>query len=300
MGQDASGRGTMPVATFSIVALDPQTREMGVAVESRYFSVGSVVPWGEAGVGVVATQSFANPDFGPQGIGAMRSGLNAIQAASALVTNDESRDVRQVAMLDAAGNVAVHTGQKCVAVATHLVGDGFSVQGNMLTNEGVLPAMRDAFLTAPGDLAGRLLAALVAGQDAGGDVRGQQSAALLVVGGQRLEKPWLGKELDLRVEDHPEPIVELARVLAVGRAFRYVDAASAAIAEGDPAAASGAIEAAVRLAPDRPDILFWAALGMYSTGDQERALGLFRRIFAASPGLADFLPRVAAAASGIS
>jgi len=285
-----------PISTFSIVARDPTTGEMGVAVESRYFSVGSVVPWAEAGVGAVATQSFANLDYGPRGLDLLRAGLNALQALTMLVENDPGRDIRQAAMVDAAGNVAVHTGQRCVMYAGHRLGEtGFTVQGNMLADEGVLAAMHDAYTAAEGDLANRMLVALDAGQEAGGDIRGQQSAAILVVAGERLEKPWLGRLLDLRVEDHSEPIEELARLVAVGRAFRFVDQAAGAVAQGDPAAAEDAIQLAIALAPDRPDILFWAALGLYTSGDREKALGLFREIFAAAPAMVAFVPRVAAA-----
>lgn len=285
-----------PVSTFSIVARDPETGEMGVAVESRYFSVGSVVPWAEAGVGAVATQSFANVDYGPRGLDLLRAGLNALQALTMLVENDPARDIRQAAMVDAAGNVAVHTGQRCVMFAGHRLGEtGFTVQGNMLADEGVLPAMHDAYVQAEGDLANRMLIALHAGQLAGGDVRGQQSASILLVSGEKLEKPWLGRLLDLRVEDHPAPIEELARLVAVGRAFRFVDQAAGAVAQGDPGTAEEAIRLAISLAPDRPDILFWAALGMYASGDQKQALGLFREIFAVAPAMATFLPRVAAA-----
>ncbi|HWQ29053.1 MAG TPA: DUF1028 domain-containing protein, partial [Dehalococcoidia bacterium] len=210
-------RSLPPAHTYSIVARDPATGALGVAVQSHYFSVGSIVSWAEAGVGAVATQSIANVDYGPRGLALMREGLSASQALSALLENDPGRDVRQVAMVDARGGVAAHTGTRCIPAAGHLSGDGFSVQANLMANDSVWPAMRDAFERSDGELADRLLAALEAAQNAGGDIRGQQSAALLVVSGERSHEPWRGRLFDLRVEDHPEPVAELKRLVRLRR-----------------------------------------------------------------------------------
>jgi uncharacterized Ntn-hydrolase superfamily protein len=212
-----------PVNTFSIVAFDPKTGDLGVAVQSKYFGVGSVVPWAKAGIGAVATQSFAKLAYGPDGLAAMAAGKTAREALDALLEVDARRALRQVAFIDAQGGVAVHTGAECNPWAGHLLGEHFAVQGNLLAGEGVVAAMAEAFALArasgAGELAEWLMAALAAGQAAGGDKRGQQSAALLVVragGGPGGDND---RHIDLRVEDHAEPITELARLLRLHRQF---------------------------------------------------------------------------------
>ena len=199
----------IPVHTYSIVARDPTTGELGVAVQSHYFSVGNVVPWAEAGIGVVATQSFLNLAYGPEGLGLMRAGWSAPEALAELVRHDPEQDLRQVAMVDTAGNSAAHTGERCIAAAGHLVGDGYSVQANIMVDRGVWLAMARAEQAASGDLADRLVAALEAAQAAGGDLRGQQSAALVTVAGAPPEWAGEGKRFDLRIEDHPTSLAEL-------------------------------------------------------------------------------------------
>lgn len=224
MSLGATGMCEPPkVNTFSIVAHDPVTGELGVAVQSRYFGVGSVVPWAKAGVGAVATQSYARVSYGPEGLERMAAGKSPSETLEELTKTDEKREIRQVAMVDAKGRVAAFTGKECMVWAGHSEGEGFSVQGNLLTGEGVITAMREAFEKArkePGtELADWLMAALKAGQEAGGDRRGQQSAALLVV----REKGGPGGEndrfIDLRVEDHATPITELARLLELHKQF---------------------------------------------------------------------------------
>jgi uncharacterized Ntn-hydrolase superfamily protein len=205
------------VHTYSIVARDPRTGQIGVAVQSHYFSVGSAVPWAEAGVGAVATQAFANIDYGPQGLTLMRQGLNAAQALEILLQQDEEREIRQVALVDARGNVAVHTGGRCIASAGHATGDNFSVQANMMVDDSIWPAMKHAYERAEGDLADRMIAALEAAQEAGGDIRGQQAAAILIVSGEQ-QLPWHGRMFDLRVEDHPRPVEELKRLVSIRKA----------------------------------------------------------------------------------
>ena len=211
------------VNTFSIVAHDPQTGELGVAVQSRYFGVGSVVPWAKAGVGAVATQAYAKLGYGPDGLKLMEAGRSPREALDELTEADRKRDIRQVAMVDATGRVAAFTGKECIAHAGHQVGKGFTVQGNLLAGDAVLPAMAEAFEKARGqkgtELADWLVAALQAGQEKGGDRRGQQSAALLVVregGGPNTEND---RYIDLRVEDHTAPIDELARLLKLHKKF---------------------------------------------------------------------------------
>ena len=192
-----------PVHTFSIVARDPDTGELGVAVQSHYFSVGPTVAWAEAGVGAVATQSLVEVSYGPRGLELMRQGRSASDALPDLLAKDEQRDVRQVAMVDAKGSVAAWTGPKCIEYAGGETGEGFSVQANLMGSAQVWPAMARAYREAKGDLADRLIAAIEAGQKAGGDIRGQQSAAIVVVRGTSSGQPWKDRLFDLRVEDSP-------------------------------------------------------------------------------------------------
>jgi uncharacterized Ntn-hydrolase superfamily protein len=284
---------TRPITTFSIVARDTETGQMGVAVQSRYFSVGSVVPWAEAGIGAVATQSLANVAHGPDGLALMRRGLTAGQALAALIENDANREVRQVAVVDARGNVAVHTGATCIAAAGHLRGDNVAVQANMAVDESVWPAMKDGYEAASGDLAARLLAALEAAQAAGGDLRGQQSSALLVVSGERSEKWWEGRLFDLRVEDHPQPIEELKRLVRLGRAYQLRDAAAHHLAERQLDQVMTALANALELAPEEDELRLWLAVTLFGSGREEEALRLFRDLFARAPHLADLVPRLA-------
>jgi uncharacterized Ntn-hydrolase superfamily protein len=284
----------VPVHTYSIVARDTVTGDLGVAVQSHYFSVGSVVPWGEAGVGVVATQSFLNLAYGPEGLALMRTGRSAPEALAELVGRDPEQDLRQVAMVDAAGNSAAHTGERCVAAAGHLVGDGYSVQANIMVDGGVWPAMARVYESAAGDLANRLVAALDAAQAAGGDLRGQQSAALLVVAGAPPERAGEGKRFDLRVEDHPEPLTELRRLLLLARAYRYVEDADAAVGQGRFEEAAAAYQIAVGLAPEIAELKVWAAIVLLHMKREGEALPLFETAFRADPGLVELLPRLAA------
>lgn len=288
-----SWRSHPPAHTYSIVARDAATGELGVAVQSHYFSVGSIVSWAEAGVGAVATQSVANVDYGPRGLALMREGLSASQALSALVENDPGRDVRQVAMVDANGRVAAHTGARCIPAAGHLEGDGFCVQANLMTNEDVWPAMTRAFEEAPGDLTDRLVAALEAAQAAGGDIRGQQSAALLVVSGDRSTEPWRGRLFDLRVEDHPEPVAELKRLVRLRRAYRLSDESDELMAQGRFDEAAALLERALELAPENDELRFWAALTLLRSGREERALAMLREVFSRGPRWAELVRRLA-------
>lgn len=278
--------------TYSIVARDPANGQLGVAVQSRYFSVGSIVTWAEAGVGAVATQSMANPDYGPQGLALMRGGASAKDALAALVEEDGGRDLRQVAMIDASGAAAAHTGARCIEAAGQIVGEGFSVQANMMVDDGVWPAMRAAYATASGDLADRLLAALDAAQAAGGDIRGQQSAAMLIVEGEPGAKPWRGIVVDLRVEDHPAPLDELRRLLRLQRAYRLSGEAGEAARRGDAADAGRLLSRAFELAPGNDELQFWAAIELLRNGRDDEAFPLFRSAFAKNAKMAALVPRL--------
>jgi uncharacterized Ntn-hydrolase superfamily protein len=269
------------VHTYSIVARDAATGDLGVAVQSHWFSVGSIVTWAEAGVGAVATQSFVNPAYGPRGLELMKSGLSAEQALAALLLVDEGRDVRQVAFIDADGTVAAHTGAKCIEAAGHHVGDGYSVQANMMLNDTVAPAMAEAYETADGDLAERLMATLEAAQAAGGDIRGKQSAAMLIVRGESTGQPWADRVLELRIEDHPSPIAELRRLLTVHRAYEHMNAGDLAVEHGDLELAMAEYGRAAELLPGNLEVQYWAAVTLATSGQLERALPTFREVFAA-------------------
>src|SRR5207248_1848101 len=217
-------RPLRPVNTFSIVARDPATGEMGVAVQSHWFSVGSIVPWAEAGVGAVATQSFVDPSYGKLGLDLMRAGRSAPEALAGLLAADSNRDVRQVAMIDAQGRVAAHTGAKDIQSAGNHVGEQYSTQANLMSNDNIWPAMAKAYEETKGDLAERLLAALDAAQSAGGDIRGRQSAAIVVVKAKSSGKPWEDRIFDLRVDDSTEPLKELRRLVTLQRAYNHMNA----------------------------------------------------------------------------
>ncbi len=279
----ASPSDGQPISTYSIVARDPATGEMGVAVQSHWFSVGSVVTWGEAGVGVVATQSFAEVSYGPLGLELMRSGKTAGQALAALLAADPHPEVRQVAMIDRHGNVAVHTGSQCIAAAGHHQGEQVSTQANLMERDTVWDAMAAAFEASAGDLADRLLAALDAAQSEGGDIRGMQSAALLVVPGESAGAPWRERLADLRVEDHPQPLQELRRLLQVHRAYERMNDGDERLAEGDAAGALAEYAAAAALDPENVEIRFWQAVTLAQSGRLEDALPLFREVFGLEP-----------------
>ena len=280
------------VHTYSIVAREPETGRLGVAVQSHYFGVGAGVPWAEAGVGAVATQAMSETGYGPRGLELMRTGLSAPDALAALLEADPGRETRQVAMIDAQGRAAVHTGAMCLDWAGHDVGEQYTVQANMMLSEGVVPAMMTAYESATGVLSERLLAALVAAEQAGGDIRGRQSAALLVVQGDPSGQPWNDRLVDLRVEDHPEPLHELERLLRLRHAYMQMDVANAAAMNGDVEAAIQAIKEAERLAPDQMEIKYWHAVGLAMNGRLDVAVPLFERIFAQEPQWAELLRRL--------
>jgi uncharacterized Ntn-hydrolase superfamily protein len=270
---------------------------MGVAVQSHWFSVGSNVTWGEAGVGVVATQSFIEPAYGVKGLELMRSGVAAPEALERLVKADEQRDGRQVAFLDAQGRVAAFTGTSAIASAGDRVGKEYSVQANMMANDRVWPAMADAFERTAGDLADRLIAALEAGQRAGGDIRGRQSAAILIVRAKGTGRPWAGADrlFDLRVDDNPEPIAELKRLVRLQRAYAHANHGDELMTEKKVAEALEEYAAAEQIAPEIQELPFWHAVTLVSVGREAEAVPIFKSVFAREPQWADLLPRLPAA-----
>ncbi|UII19937.1 DUF1028 domain-containing protein [Fulvivirga ligni] len=266
--------------TYSIVARDPETGEMAVAVQSHWFSVGTSVSWGEAGVGVVATQSFTNKSFGLRGLALLKEGKTAEQALKILLKSDEGREVRQVAILDSKGNVATHTGEKCIKYAGHQQGDNFSVQANMMLTKDVWPAMAEAYEKAKDlPLAERVLKALEAAQAAGGDIRGKQSAALLVVKGQPAENAWDDPMIDLRVDDSEEPLKELKRLLTVYRAYEHMNNGDLALEVGDMSLALQEYGKAQSMFPDNLEMKYWTAVTLANNGKLDEALPMFKAIF---------------------
>ena len=261
------------------------TGDLGCAVQSHWFNVGAIVVWAEPGVGVIATQSFAEPAYGPQGLDRMRAGTDAESALAELTAADAEREVRQVACVDALGRVAAHTGTGCIEAAGHEVGDGFSVQANMMASAAVWPAMARAYRDglANLDLSDRLLAALTAAQEAGGDFRGEQSAAILIVGGERTDRPWEATRVDLRVEDHPDPIGELTRLLGLRRAYDLMNEGDGAVAIGDWDRALIDYAEAARRAPQILELPFWHAVALVNGGRTDEALPIFADVFAREP-----------------
>lgn len=281
--------------TYSIVAFDPATGELGAAVQSRWFGVGSSVPWVEPGVGAVVTQSFTEVGHGPNGLRLMHEGRTATEALAEVLSSDPGEAVRQVGMVDASGDAAAHTGSRCVRYASHLVGDGVAVQANMMERSTVPAAMLAAYDGTDGDLATRLLAALFAAEGEGGDVRGRQSAALVVAPGPgdgSTPQPW-ARRFDVRVEDHRSPVDELARVLSVARAYEAMDEAEAAGGRGDVAAAAAASERSRAWAPDDDQILLWHAVGLALEGRLDEARAELAQATEVEPRAGEHLRRFA-------
>ena len=267
------------VATYSIVARDPETGEMGVAVQSHWFSVGSLVSWGEAGVGVVATQSFVNPAFGPNGLELLKSGMTAEQVVDKLISEDEGRDVRQLAIIDVNGKVKSYTGKNCIPGAGNIVGENYSVQANLMLNDKVPGAMSKAFEESKGPLAERMMAALFAAENVGGDIRGKQSAAILVVKGRSTGQVWEDRLIDLRVEDDPYPLDKLDRLLKIHRAYGHMNAGDLAVEHGDMELAMKEYSAAEKMFPNNEEMKYWHAVTMATNGNVEGSLPLFEAVF---------------------
>jgi len=280
--------------TYSIVARDPDTGDLGVAVQSHYFSVGSVVTWAEPGVGVVATQSFAEPAYGPRGLALMRLGVDPVTAMAALTRADTDEARRQVAFVDVTGRVAVHTGTLCIEAAGHATGDGVSVQANMMRGAGVWPAMLEAFTASTGPLADRLMAALDAAEAAGGDIRGRQSAAMLIVSGTSSSQPWQQRLVDLRVEDSADPLGELRRLIGVHRGYQHIDRAEASEVAGDLENALVEFERAGASLAGNDEAAFWSAILMADAGRVEEGRALLADISTREPGWSELLRRLPA------
>lgn len=278
--------------TYSIVARDERTGEIGAGVQSHWFCVGAAVPWALAGVGAVVTQSFTNPAFGPEGLRLLSEGMSPKDIVEEMVSKDEGRDFRQLAVLDAQGRSFAHTGTKCVAEAGHICGKNFSVQANMMLNATVWPSMAEAFEGSDGPLADRIVAAMFAAEREGGDARGRQSAALVVVSGKNTGQVWKDRLVDLRVDDHRDPLKELARLLKVHRAYESMDAGDAALEKGEMTAALGHYSKAEKLFPRNEEMVFWHAVGLANNDRFSESVPLFRKAFARNPNWRVMTPRL--------
>ncbi len=280
--------------TYSIVARDPETGELGVAVQSRWLAAGAIVSWARPGVGAIATQSFVDARYGFAGIDLLAAGETPEAALAMLVAADPDPGVRQVGMVDASGRSAAHTGSECVSAAGHLIAPGVTVQANMMERATVWPAMLQAYEQARGDLTDRMLAALRAAEAEGDDVRGRQSAGLLVVPGTPEAKAW-DVRFNVRIDDHPAPLDELERLLRVSRAYEAFGEALDAMSAGEVSAAAGFAERAAALAPDDDQIRLWQAVAVFDSGDETRGRKLYRSALAAEPRSAEHLRRFVAA-----
>ena len=281
-----------PISTYSIVALDAETGQLGVAVQSHWFSVGTVVPWAKAGVGAVATQSIAEPSYGPKGLALMEKGTPADEALQSLLAKDIGKNVRQVAMVDAQGNVGVHTGSRCISHASHLTGKNYSVQANIMAKPTVPSAMVQAFESTTGDLAERMLAALDAAEAEGGDLRGRQSAAMLVVSGEPTGDPWTDRIVDLDVADHENPLIELRRLYRISQAYRHAQKGDEYMEKNEMDSALQEYSAATKLYPENPELPFWTAVTLAQTGELQEALSIFKDVFSRNQNLRELVPRI--------
>ncbi len=266
--------------TFSIVARDAKTGEIAVAVQSHWFSVGTAVSWGEAGVGVVATQSFTNKSFGIRGLELLKQGKSPQEAMDVLLSDDEGRDFRQVAILDIKGRVATHTGKSCIDYAGHANGENFSVQANMMLNDKVVPAMENAWKeNSEMSLAERMVAVLQAAQNAGGDIRGKQSAALLVFAAEASGEPWNDKLIDLRVDDFENPIQEIDRLLKVFRAYEHMNQGDLYVEKNEMKSAMDEYNAAMKMFPENLEMQYWTAITLANNKQTERASEMLQNIY---------------------
>ncbi|GBD92077.1 hypothetical protein BMS3Abin04_02810 [bacterium BMS3Abin04] len=278
--------------TYSIVARDNVTGEMGVAVQSHWFSVGTLVSWGEAGVGVVATQSFINASFGPRGLALLKDGLSPQQVVDFLIASDEGRDVRQLAVLDTKGRAASYTGKNCIPAAGNIAGKNFSVQANLMVNDKVWPAMAKTFMETKGPLAERMVATLEAAQKEGGDIRGKQSAALLVVRGKSTGKVWEDRLIDLRVDDSPNPVEEIKRLLKVHRAYDHMNNGDLAVEKGNMSLAMKEYSAAEKMFPENEEMKYWHAVTLANNGKVKEAIPLFTKVFSKNQNWKILTPRI--------
>jgi uncharacterized Ntn-hydrolase superfamily protein len=287
--------------TYSIVARDPLTGRFGVAVQSHFLGVGPVVPWLEAGIGAIATQASVNISFGPIGLEMLRAGQSAAEVVASLTAGDERSAIRQLGVVDAKGRAAAHTGAECIPACGHRVGDGYTVQGNLLERESCWPAMAEAYetaLTRGEPFVERLLLALEAAEREGGDVRGRQSAAIMVVDGEVRPTSWHGhlwggRLMDVRIEDHADPVPELRRIVTLHLAYDLSDdEGEAAKAGADPA---DRYAQARQLAPDAYELVFWRGVELAAAGDVEGGRRELQIAFAADSRWRTTLQHLAAA-----
>lgn len=280
-----------PAHTFSIVCYDSATGQFGAAVQSHWFRVANVI-WAEPGVGAIATQSFSDYRYGLLGLEMMRTGKTAKETLAGLLASDPGEAVRQVGMIDAHGGVVAHTGSKCIAEAGHRTGPNYSVQANLMLKNTVWDAMAKAFENTKGDLADRMMAALEAAQGEGGDIRGKQSAAMIVVAAKPSGLPWQDRLVDIRVDDSPEPLTELRRLLTITRAYDKMDQGDNYVTEKKFDEAGAAYAEAARLDPNNVEILFWHAVTLAYNGQTERSLPIFKEVFAKAPIWRELVPRL--------
>ncbi len=285
-------RSSPLVHTYSIVARDERTGEIGAGVQSHWFSVGTVVPWALAGVGAVVTQSFTNPAFGPQGLELLCEGVTPKKAVETMVEEDEGRDFRQLAVIDPQGRTDAYTGKRCVAQAGHIFGKNYSVQANMMLSDRVWGDMADTFVSSEGPLAERIMLTLEAAEAAGGDVRGRQSAAIVVVREKSTGSIWKDRLVDLRVDDNAEPLKEMRRLLKVHRAYESMNTGDAAMEEGDTNAALRHYSEAEALFPENEEMVFWHAVGLANNGCFEESVPLFNKVFARNGNWKIIVPRL--------
>ena len=278
--------------TYSIVARDAETGEFGVAVQSHWFAAGDLVTWADPGVGAVATQSLVEVSHGPEGLRLMREGSSASEALAERVAGDEGENVRQIGMVDSRGGVAVHTGSKCIAEAGHRTGEGFTCQANMMMNDTVWDAMAETYDKSDGDLVHRLLDALDAAEAEGGDVRGRQAAGILVVKARPSDKPWEDVIVYVRVDDHPEPLPELRRLVDLKFAYDRLDRAEQLELGGDLDAAFQEQKRALAEFPDNAEIAFWTATSFAAHGRLDEARATIRTAFDAYEGWEVLLRRL--------
>ena len=281
-----------PISTYSIVALDAETGELGVAVQSHWFSVGFLVPWVKAGVGAVVTQSFVKVDYGPDGLELMENGMSAKDALKSLIDQDEAEAVRQVAMIDINGNVAAHTGERCIVFANHVVGKNYSVQANMMENSTVPKAMAVAFENSSGDLADRMMAALEAAEKEGGDIRGKQSAAMVIMSGEPTGIEWKDTKMSLRIEDHPTPLKELKRLIRIHRAYQHANKGDYYMELNQIDNALTEYNKASKYYPENPELPYWSAVALVNGGRINEALPIFKAVFKSNPNLKKMTPRL--------
>jgi uncharacterized Ntn-hydrolase superfamily protein len=264
--------------TYSIIAIDAEAGEMGAAVQSHYFSVGSIVPWARAGVGVVATQALVNAQFGPEGLSLLEVGHSPSEALVKLLDSDEGRAYRQVALLAPGQAPATHTGETCIAEAGHVTSTDYSCQANMMLNDTVWEAMSQAFDAEEGPLSHRMLTALKAAEYEGGDIRGRQSAAMVIVRAEATGRAVDDRVLDLRVEDHHNPLTELERLLSIHQAYRHADAGDAAMEAGDVRGALEEFRAAEDLQPDNLELHYWHGVNLLNAGRVDEGIAILAEV----------------------